>query len=216
MDASAFYNAGDALVTAVAARRDTVIRCADVSVTGDKLAAAALALQMSLSQRGISSGEGVLIVARDTPAFVAAFLGAMRGGFVPVPISTLLPPNDVAFIARDAGVRAVVLDRALSAFDDVALYPAGTARIVADVASYEGVTLGAEPAAAVTRAGDPAFFLYTSGTTGEPKGVVHRHVDLPVTAERYGREILGLNASDRVLSAAKLFFAYGLGNSLTF
>ena len=159
----------------------------------------------------------MLIVARDTPCFVAAFLGAMRGGAVPVPISTLLPAKDVAFIARDADVRAVVLDRGLGeSLFDPALYPSATPVIAAGVFDFEGIARGAEPAAAPTRAGDPAFFLYTSGTTGEPKGVVHRHADLPVTAERYARGVLGLGPGDRVLSAAKLFFAYGLGNSLTF
>src|SRR5262245_30926215 len=139
-DAAAFYNAGDALLTA-ARRRDTLIRCANVSVSGSQLAEITFALQASLSERGLEKGERVLIAVRDTPAFFAAFLGAMRGGFVPIPISTLLPPKDVAFIARDAGVRAAVIDRALGAFDDESLYPVGTVRIAAELAGFAGVTL---------------------------------------------------------------------------
>ena len=212
------FNAGEWLVAEVARRgAEPVLRCGGERVAGAGLASSALAFQSELVRLGVVRGERVLIVARDTPCFVAAFLGAMRGGAVPVPISTLLPAKDVAFIARDAGVRVVVLDRALhESLFDPALYPREAARIAAGVFEFEGVTPGAEAPAAPTRAGDPALFLYTSGTTGEPKGVVHRHADLPVTAERYARGILALGPHDRVLSAAKLFFAYGLGNSLTF
>jgi len=212
------YNAGDWLLRAVASRAsERVIRCGTDSLSGSELAARGLAFQAELARLGVGRGERVLIVARDGPSFVAAFLGALRGGAVPVPISTLLPAKDVAFIARDADVRVALLDRGLGeSLLDPGLYPRGARLIAADPFEIEGVTPGAEPAAAATRADDPAFFLYTSGTTGEPKGVVHRHVDLPVTAELYAREVLGMGPSDRVLSAAKLFFAYGLGNSLTF
>ena len=212
------YNAGVELLAAAARRGAApVIRCEGVATSGESLLASALALQSRLAAEEVGLGERVLIIARDTPCFVAAFTGALRGGFVPVPISTLLPLADVAFIARDAGVRAVVLDRALPpGLDDPGLYPAGAQRIAANGSSFDRVALGAEPEAARTRAADPAFYLYTSGTTGEPKGVVHRHVDLAVTAECYARGVLGLGPGDRVLSAAKLYFAYGLGNSLTF
>ena len=176
----ALYNAGAQMLEAARAR----ILCAGASTGAAELRQRALVL-------------------RDTPLFHAAFLGALRGGFVAVPINTLLPAKDVAFIARDCGARAVIADVELPA--ELAALP----RVVP--ASDQ-----AAPPAAPTRAGDAGFFLYTSGTTGEPKGVVHRHVDLPVTAARYAQPILGLREGDRVLSAAKLFFAYGLGNSLTF
>jgi benzoate-CoA ligase len=99
---------------------------------------------------------------------------------------------------------------------DPALYPEGARILAVEGWDIGGAVLhGAPPPAAVTRAGDDAFWLYTSGTTGAPKGVVHRHVDPFITARLYGNGVLGLRPDDRVLSASKLFFAYGLGNALT-
>ncbi len=212
------YNAGEDLASRAAARgRERVLRCEGRDTSGAELAARALAVQGELSARGLSRGDRVLLLLRDTPAFHAGFLGTLRGGFVPVPISTLLPPKDVAFIARDAAVRALLLDATLPAsVRDAALFPDGATALVARDGVFDGLVRRPDPADAPTRASDDAFFLYTSGTTGEPKGVVHRHVDLPATAEHYGRGILELGPRDRVLSTAKLFFAYGLGNSLSF
>src|SRR5215470_5473969 len=114
------YNAGDQLTRAAAARGERRLLAANGrSVSGREVAARALAFQHALAARGVAGGERVLLVMRDTPAFFAAFLGALRGGCMPVPISTSLPAKDVAFIARDAGVRAAVVDRALpAAFGD--------------------------------------------------------------------------------------------------
>ena len=214
MEKAVHYNAGIELLNACAARgAATLVRCQGAQTSGESLVAGALALQAALQRRGLSPGDRVLMLVRDTPAFVMAFLGALRGGFVPVPVSTQLPKASLSFIARDAGVRAAIVDRALEASSEL---PNGVARLRAELAAFEGVSSGPRPDAAVTRESDPAFFLYTSGTTGEPKGVVHRHADLAVTARCYGRDVLGIGPGDRLLSAAKLFFAYGLGNSLTF
>ncbi len=194
------------------------MRCEARDCSGDELVARTLAVQRELEAAGLQAGDRVLLSLRDTPAFHATFLGAMRGGFIPIPVSTLLPPKDLAFIARDAEVRAVVLDAALpEAARKADLYPRGVELWRVDGWEIDGIESGlADPAPAETRAADPAFWLYTSGTTGEPKGVIHRHVDLPVTAQAFGSDVLGIGPGDRIFSAPKLFFAFGLGNALTF
>ena len=210
------YNAGDALLAAASARGDAALLCCDGRcVSGRALRERALAAQRLLHARGIRRGERVLLVLHDSPAFLAAFLAALRAGAMPVPLSTLLPARDVAFVARDADAKLAFveagLEDALAEVPDLPRCQARDGEICEDAPAA-----AAPPVAAPTRAGDDAFLLYTSGTTGRPKGVVHRHLDLPVTAACYGRGVLALGPADRVLSGSKLFFAYGLGNSLTF
>ena len=216
---SSRYNAGDVLLEQAVRGGTRLLRCESRHCSGSEVAARALALQRQLQTLGLREGDRVLLVLRDTPAFYAGFLGAMRGGMIPIPVSTLSPPKDLAFIAADAEVAAVLLDGVLpDATRDPCLYPTRTSILLVDGWEIEGADPSAagEPPAATTRATDPAFWLYTSGTTGEPKGVIHRHIDLPVTAQAIGCGVLGMGPEDRVLSAPKLFFAYGLGNSLTF
>ncbi len=173
---------------------------------------------------GLRHEERVLIVMHDSVDFPVAFLGALYAGIVPVPVNTLLTADDYAFMRQHCGARALLVSRAL--WPNLQAAVAGTS--MPAIVSGEGPAidgtrpfaslLGASPLAtpADTLADDFGFWLYSSGSTGRPKGTVHTHANLYWTATLYGTPVLGLRESDVCFSAAKLFFAYGLGNALTF
>jgi benzoate-CoA ligase len=173
-----------------------------------------------LIQAGIKPEQRVLLALEDTVAFHICFLGAIRAGVVAVPLNTLLTADDYSFIADDSRAVALVASHNL-----IERMPQGTfsVRIKTDGAIGEFSDLNAElersttdPVSYRSRADDIAFWLYTSGTTGKPKGVMHSHADMLATANTYAAQVLSLTPEDVVFSAAKLFFAYGLGNALTF
>jgi benzoate-CoA ligase family protein len=171
--------------------------------------------------------ERVVLVVNDEPAFPAWFLGAMRAGVVPVPLSTMLTPKELGTIVDDAGAGVVVVSDEYAPSVAAIAEQAPALRAVVVVGDAEPDTALAvhrwsdfddesEALPANTRAESPGFWLYSSGTTGIPKGVMHRHIDLKATAETYARSVLGITEGDRCYSVAKLFFAFGLGNGLTF
>jgi len=177
-----------------------------------------------LRAMGIRREERVLMVMHDSVDFPVAFLGALYAGIVPVPVNTLLTTDDYAFMLQNSGAQALLVSRSLWPTLQAAASGAGIPVVVSgDGAAPEGTRsfqslLDAAPAAAAadTRADDIGFWLYSSGSTGRPKGTVHTHANLYWTAALYGTPVLGLREDDIAFSAAKLFFAYGLGNGLTF
>jgi benzoate-CoA ligase family protein len=176
---------------------------------------------------GVQPEQRILMVMSDSPAFVVVYLAAMRVGAIPVPVSTMLRADGVAELLRDSRARFLAITGEFAAVAESAAAAAPElAGVLADVplaASPRPVHQLDELAAFApdesvydTTADSPAFWLYTSGTTGTPKGAMHRHGSVQVVCETYATQVLGITPSDRCLSAAKAFFAYGLGNSVLF
>jgi benzoate-CoA ligase len=174
---------------------------------------------------GLRMEERVMVCLLDTIDFPVAFLGCVHAGIVPIATNTLLTTDDYEYMLRDSRARALVVSAALlpqflpligriPTLETVVVSggaPDGMldlATLVASAAPH------VEPAA--TKADDVCFWGYSSGSTGAPKGTLHVHSSLIQTVELYARPILGLREDDVVFSAAKLFFAYGFGNAMTF
>jgi benzoate-CoA ligase len=180
----------------------------------------------ALRRLGLEQEQRILLCLLDTIDFPTMFLGAIKAGIVPIAVNTLLTTADYAFMLRDSRARALIVSDALyERFQPIlAEQPALKHVIVSGGAPAPGTQAldallsSAAPQAkpAETTADDPCFWLYSSGSTGTPKGTVHLHSHLILTAELYAKPILGIGESDVVFSAAKLFFAYGLGSALTF
>ncbi|MEQ9813353.1 MAG: benzoate-CoA ligase family protein [Azospirillaceae bacterium] len=198
--------------------------------TYGELTARANRFANALAELGVRRGERVLLALLDSVDFPTAFLGAIKAGIVPVCVNTLLTPKDFDFMLEDTGATALVVSQAiLGQFTPILERhrPANGGmlqHIVVSGETDEGALsfealIASAPARhkpALTVADDICFWLYSSGSTGTPKGAVHIHSSLMRTAELYARPILGITEDDVTFSAAKLFFAYGLGNNLTF
>jgi benzoate-CoA ligase family protein len=199
------------------------IRSAAGEVTYAELAERVNRCGNALLGLGMERGQRLLLVVKDCPEFFYLFWGAIKAGLVPVPLNTILRAEDYRGMIDDSACSAVAWSREFAAEVEPALAAAGPARRLALPVEGPGRSLAALlPQASPDLAAVPAaatatcFWLFSSGSTGRPKGVVHRHRDLVATSELFGRGILGVRQEEVVFSAAKLFFAYGLGNAMTF
>jgi benzoate-CoA ligase family protein len=207
------------------------IRCADGDVTYAELAAQVNRCGNALRGLGLAPGQRMVMIVKDCPEFFYLFWGAIKTGIVPVPINVILRAADYRSIVEDSACAAVMFSPDFAAEIEPALAQAaqqpaqqlarpaplalpldGAPRSLRALLATASPELDAVPADAL----DPCFWFYTSGSTGRPKGAVHRHRDMVVTSELFGRGVLGVREEDVVFSAAKLFFAYGLGNAMTF
>ena len=178
---------------------------------------------------GVKREERVLLLMHDCNDWPVSFLGAMYAGIVPVAVNTLLNADDYAYMLEHSRAQAVLVSGALLPAlttamikSDHEVHKVIVSRPVAPLhpaeVEFEAFVQSHAPSPkpAATGPDDPGFWLYSSGSTGRPKGTVHSHGNPYWTAELYGKAVLALSEDDICFSAAKLFFAYGLGNALTF
>ena len=179
----------------------------------------------ALRKLGLNMEDRVMIVHSDTIDFPAVFLGAIKVGIVPIAVNTLLTPSDYEFMMEDSRAKALIV---------ASPFLKNLGEAIANSNHLEHIIVSGEPSPqhhhlqslqsqsdgecepAITSCDDTCFWLYSSGSTGAPKGTIHVHSSLAYTAELYAKPVLGIRETDIVFSAAKLFFAYGLGNGLTF
>jgi benzoate-CoA ligase len=214
------FNAAQDLLEPNLASRPGKVAIIDVrgSCTYAELANRIDRMAGAFADLGIERGDRVLLCLLDTRDFPTVFLGAILAGVVPVPLNTLLTADDYAWVLQDSGAKAVFVTGELA---DKWTDTPGVRFIASEGGpgrDLEAILDGATPLAQPdnTARDDTAFWLYTSGSTGRPKGAMHRQSALRLTANLYGIGTAGYCEDDIILSVAKQFFAYGLGNAMTF
>ena len=200
------------------------------SVTYGELEERARRFAAALVGLGVRREERVLLLMLDAVEWPIAFLGALYGGVVPVAVNTLLTVDDYAYMLANSRAQAAIVSATLAPTLAQALARGrhevrhaivagdGAGEALPGAIGFASLLAAHEPlgAEAATCGDDAAFWLYSSGSTGKPKGTVHTHANAWWTAELYGKSVLALREDDVCFSAAKLYFAYGLGNALTF
>jgi benzoate-CoA ligase len=225
-DVPEFFNAASTFIDQhVAAGRGSrvALRWNEQAITYAQLAANVNRVGNALLRLGVRPEERVLLVAFDSPEFVYSFWGAVKIGAVPVPVNTFLRADEYAYLLDNSQASVLIVSPEVRPFVASLTSPRLRHRLVTgegegDFQSLPQLLANEPPVLepAPTHRDDMALWLYSSGSTGSSKGVVHLQRNLFYCAETYAREVLGIGPDDVTLSAARLFFAYGLGGGMTF
>ncbi|TDK62383.1 benzoate-CoA ligase family protein [Bacillus salipaludis] len=182
----------------------------------------------ALKSIGVEQENRILHVIYDSPEFIYSFFGATKIGAIPIPVNTAMKPKDYEYFLNHSRSRVLVIqedvwetikeNRDRFIFLKYIIVISETGTLYEDTIDYDEFISQAssELEDAVTTSEDQAFWLYSSGSTGNPKGVVHIHRSMEVAVKNYAENILKVNENDRTFSASKLYFAYGLGNGMYF
>ncbi len=201
----------------------TAMECGDEQVSYRQVLERTNRVGNALRKLGVRAEERVVLLLLDTPEFLYSFFGTIKIGAVAVPANTLLKPYEYEYLLNDTRARVALVSEAL--LPQLQSIPRERLRYLRETVVVGGTNhqhpglselmadASPELQAEVTNKDDAAFWLYSSGSTGPPKGCVHLHHDMVLCTELYARNILGMNECDRCYSVARLFFAYGLGNA---
>lgn len=205
----------------------TAIEYGDEKITYNRLLRYVNKMGNSYKELGLEIENRVAILLHDRPAFFYSYLGAMKIGSVPIPLNTMLTPKDYFYMLKDS--RAKILVTSPELYDNVRPVLGGLKHLkhivmvgeivdVGDLTLYTDLMRTASDRLDAEEVSneDVALWLYSSGSTGAPKGTIHLHNDIIFTTDLYAKNILEMDEGSRSFSASKLFFAYGLGNSLHF
>jgi len=225
-DVPLYYNAVEVLERNLTVRADKIaLYSAERSMTFRQVSEEANRVANALTGKlGLRVGDAVAILSPDRAEWATAFFGIVKAGGVAISINTMAMPRDRAYMLRDSRARVLVVDRSLLPtsgdirdegpfLEHVVVIdgPAGGAEAsFADLIADQPTTATAAP----THRDDPCMLNYSSGTTGEPKGIPHAHKDLPLSGQLYSVDAIGLREDDITFSVAKLFFTYGSGGNL--
>ncbi|HWF85976.1 MAG TPA: AMP-binding protein, partial [Vicinamibacterales bacterium] len=205
------------------------IECGEERVTYAQLAEGVNRVGSALRDTlDVRPEERVVLLLLDGPAFAYAFFGAIKIGAVPIPINTLWTAADYQHVLNDSRARVLIVSaELLPKIDEIPaderrslrrIVVVGHAQTAGERVAFDDLLARGSPSLDVepTSCDAPAFWLYSSGSTGAPKGCIHLHHDMVICAELFAKRVLGIGPGDRCFSVAKLFFAYGLGNALYF
>ena len=223
------YNAAYDLINRNVSRNPNKIAFIDNShkLTYKQLFLKINSLAYSLKSIGFKRNDRILVCLNDSTNYPIAFLGCIWAGIIPICINTLLPKKDYEYMIKDSSATGIIYSSThYDIFSSILKKNSDPLISIVEghpdkpgMLSFENlinIERKLHPKPAKTRENDVCFWLYSSGSTGEPKGTLHVHRSLLSTANSYGKKILNIKKNDIFFSAAKLFFAYGLGNALTF